>query len=208
VGRFGPYVKWGEDFISLPKGTDLSQVDLKAAIKVIQEKQVADAPVGQFQNKPITKGTGRFGPYLKWDGLFINVSKKYNFQKLSDAEMKELIEAKIKKEENRYIQRWPEEKINLENGRWGPLIKYGKKVISVPKKADNTRYTPEEAAAFTLEEVKSFIQAAIPDAFKSKKQTKAPARKPAAKKTAPAKAATQSSTKKPAAKATSKKKKK
>lgn len=207
VGRFGPYVKWGEDFISLPKGTDLSQVDLTAAIKVIQDKQKADAPVGEFQQKPITKGTGRFGPYLKWDGLFINVPKKYIFQKLSAAEMHELIEAKIKKEENRYIQRWPEEKINLENGRWGPLIKYGKKVIPVPKKADNNRYSAEEAAAFTLEEVKSFIEAAIPGAFKSKQKTKSPAKKSAATKTASVKTASKSTSKKSAKKATPKKRK-
>ena len=186
VGRFGPYVKWGDDFISLPKGTDLSTVDLKRAVDVIKEKQKADAPVGQFKQKPITKGTGRFGPYLKWDGLFINVPKKYDFQRISQQEMTELIEAKIQKEENRFIQRWPEEKISLENGRWGPLIKYGKKMISLPRKADNSRYTPEEAAAFSLDDVKSFIQAVVPDAFKSKKTAKTSAKKPAKKKATPA----------------------
>lgn len=200
VGRFGPYVKWGEDFISLPKGTDLATVDLTRAIEVIKEKQKADAPVGQFKQKPITKGTGRFGPYLKWDGLFINVPKKYDFQRISQQEMTELIEAKIQKEQNRFIQRWSDEKIALENGRWGPLIKYGKKVISLPRKADNTRYTPEEAAAFTLDEVKSFIQAVVPDAFKSRKAAKAPTKKTATKKATPA-------TKKAAKKSASKKKK-
>ncbi|MFM7672730.1 MAG: type I DNA topoisomerase [Bacteroidota bacterium] len=184
VGRFGPYVKWGEDFISLPKGTDLSLVGLKQAITVIQEKQKADAPVGQFQSKPITKGTGRFGPYLKWDGLFINVPKKYDFQRISQAEMTELIEAKVKKEENRYIQRWPDEKIALENGRWGPLIKFGKKMINLPRKADNSRYSPEEAASFSLDEIKGFIQAVVPDAFKGKKTAKSAAKKSPAKKTA------------------------
>ena len=100
VGRFGPYVKWGDDFISLPKGTDLGTIDLNKAIEQIKAKQKADAPVGTFQNKPITKGTGRFGPFIKWDGIFINVSRKYDFANLSAADMKELIEAKIKKEEN------------------------------------------------------------------------------------------------------------
>ena len=207
VGRFGPYVKWGEDFISLPKGTDLSLVDLKQAVQVIREKQIADAPVGQYQSKPITKGTGRFGPYLKWDGMFINVPKKYDFQRISQAEMNELIEAKIKKEENRYIQRWPEEKIMLENGRWGPIIKYGKKMISLPKKADETRYTPEEAAAFTLDEVKAFIQAVVPDAFKSKKTAKATTKKSAVKKSAKAVSPTKKTVKKAAKKSAPKKKK-
>ncbi len=46
VGRFGPYVKWGEEFISLPKGTDLGTVSLEKAIQTIKAKQIADAPVG------------------------------------------------------------------------------------------------------------------------------------------------------------------
>jgi DNA topoisomerase-1 len=207
VGRFGPYVKWGEDFISLPKGTDLSLVDLKQAVNVIREKQKADAPVGQFQSKAITKGTGRFGPYLKWDGMFINVPKKYDFQRISQADMNELIEAKIKKEENRYIQRWPEEKITLENGRWGPLIKYGKKMISLPKKADETRYTPQEAANFSLDEVKAFIQAVVPDAFKGKKAAKTAVKKSATKKTAKPSSTPKKSVKKAVKKAAPKKKK-
>lgn len=208
VGRFGPYVKWGEDFISLPKGTDLSTVDLDRAIEVIQEKQIADAPVGKYQDKPITKGTGRFGPYLKWDGMFINVPKKYDFQRISQAEMNELIDAKIQKEENRYIHRWPEEKITVENGRWGPLIKYGKKMINIPRKADNSRYSPEEAAAFTLDDIKGFIQTVVPDAFKAKGGKKSAPKKSAAPKTVTKKAVKKSATPKKAAKKAAPKKNK
>ena len=43
--------------------------------------------------------------------------------------MNELIEAKVKKESNRYIQQWPDEKISIENGRWGPFIRFGKKML-------------------------------------------------------------------------------
>ncbi|MBL0334464.1 MAG: type I DNA topoisomerase [Chitinophagaceae bacterium] len=179
VGRFGPYVKWGEEFISIPRGTDLQTVDLAKAITFIEAKKIADAPVGHFQEKPIIKGKGRFGPYIKWDGMFINVPRKYNFDHLTQADMNELVEAKIKKEANRYIQRWPDDKITLENGRWGPFLRYGKKMIKVPKKADDTRYTPEEAAAFTLDQVKQFIELEIPGAF-TKKVRKAPAKKKAA----------------------------
>ncbi|MEO6611339.1 MAG: type I DNA topoisomerase [Chitinophagaceae bacterium] len=187
VGRFGPYVKWGEEFISLPKGTDLGTVDLETAIKHIKQKQIADAPVGTYDGKPITKGKGRFGPYIKFDGMFINVPRRYNFDQLSQAEMDELIAAKVKKEENRYIQRWPEEKIAIENARWGPIIKYGKKIIRLPRKADEGKYSADDAAAFTLEDVKKFIEIEVPGAFtKKQKKTaakkKAPPKKKAAKK--------------------------
>jgi len=182
VGRFGPYVKWGDDFISLPKGTDLGKVDREKAIHYIKEKQKADAPVGFYNEKPITKGKGRFGPYIKWDGMFINVPRRYNFDFLSQEEMNELIDAKLKKEANRYIQRWADEKISVENARWGPIIKYGKKIIRLPKKEDETKYTADEAAAFTLEQVKQFIEVEVPGAF-TKKEKKATAQK-TAKKTA------------------------
>lgn len=188
VGRFGPYVKWGDDFISLPKGTDLGTVDFTKAVEYIKAKQKADAPVGTFQDKPITKGSGRFGPFIKWDGIFINVPRKYDFANLSDSDMKELIEAKIKKEANRYIHRWPEEKIALENGRWGPMIRFGKKMIYLPKKEDGSRVTVTEASAMTLENIKEIIETQFPGSFSkkkaaaSKKSASKPTKKKAAKK--------------------------
>ncbi|MEQ1605995.1 MAG: type I DNA topoisomerase [Pyrinomonadaceae bacterium] len=182
IGRFGPYVKWGDEFVSIPRGTDLNTVDTEKAISYIKAKQVADAPVGEYDGKPITKGTGRFGPFIKWDGLFINIPRRYDLANLTQAEMNELIEAKVSKEANRYIQRWESEKISLENARWGPVIKFGKKIISIPKKVDGTRSTAEEAAALTLEQVKKLIEAEVPDAFA--KKTRAPAKKAPPKRTA------------------------
>jgi len=185
VGRFGPYVKWGEEYISIPKGTDLSLVDVNRAIQLIQEKQKADAPVGMYDDKPITRGKGRFGPYIKWDGMFINVPKRYNFDALTKADMDELINAKVKKEANRYIHRWPEEKIALENGRWGPFIKFNKKALKLDLKPDGTKYTAEEAATIPLEEIKKMIGMQVPNAFGKKK--KASKKKTAAKKDVPKK---------------------
>jgi DNA topoisomerase-1 len=179
IGRFGPYVKWGDEFVSIPRGTDLATVDTEKAIEFIKAKQVADAPVGEYDAKPITKGTGRFGPFIKWDGLYINVPRRYDFANLTQADMNELIEAKVSKEANRYIQRWEDEKISIENARWGPVIKFGKKIISLPKKANGTRSTAEDAAGLTLEQVKKLIEAELPDAFA--KKTRLPAKKAPAK---------------------------
>jgi len=67
------------------------------------------------------------------------------------------------------------------------------------KKADDTRYSPEEAAAFTIEDVKGFIEKEIPGAFS--KKSKGGAKKSAAKKTATKKApAKKAAVKKKAAK--------
>lgn len=183
-GRYGPYVKYGESFVSLHKGEDPLETTFERAVELIEEKKKADAPVMQFKDLPVTKGKGRFGPFLKWGDLFINVPKKYNFDTISNAEMKELIEAKIEKEANRYIQNWPKEKIAVENGRWGPFIRFGKKSVKLGKKADGNKYTNEDAAQLTLEEVKQMIEIEIPGAFKKAGAAKKAApRKTAAKKT-------------------------
>ncbi len=182
MGRFGPYVKWGEDFISLPKGEDPLEVDMERAIELIEQKKEADAPIAMYDSKPVTKGKGRFGPYIKWNDMFINVPRRYNFDELSDADIKELVEAKIKKEANRYIQQWPDEKIAIENGRWGPFIRFGKKMLKLGKKADDAKYTVEELTSISLEDVKKIIETQMPDAFMKKA-----AKKAAGKKTAPKK---------------------
>ena len=187
IGRFGPYVKWGDDFISIPRSEDPFSVDMERALQLIREKQAADAPVAHYDGKPVTKGKGRFGPFIKWNELFINVPRRYNFDQLSQNDIDELIHAKIDKEANRYIQQWPDEKIALENGRWGAFIRFGKKMVKLGRKESGEKYTPEEVAQLPLETIKKMIEAELPGAFE-KPAKKTAAKKTAAKKTAARKA--------------------
>jgi DNA topoisomerase-1 len=186
MGRFGPYVKFGEEFISLPRGEDPLEVDMERAIELIEQKKEADAPIAMFDGKRVTRGKGRFGPYIKWNDMFINVPKRYDYDALSQKDVNELVEAKIKKEANRFVQQWPDEKISIENGRWGPFIRFGKKMLKLGKKPDDTKYTAEELSSVSLDDVKKMIEAQMPDAFMKK----------AAKKAAPKKAAPKKATKK------------
>ena len=172
VGRFGPYVKWGEAFISLPKGENPLSVDYDRAVAIIEEKKKADAPVASYKGEPVTKGVGRFGPYLKYQDIYINVTKKYDFENLSQKDVEELIEAKLDKEANRYIRQWEEEKISIENGRWGPFIKFKKANFKIPKKQDDTKYTPEELKDISLDQVKKWILEQDKTAFAEKKTAK------------------------------------
>jgi DNA topoisomerase-1 len=190
IGRFGPYVKWGEQFISMPKGEEPTDVDLARAVEIIEAKQTEDAPIGYFNEKPITKGKGRFGPFIKWNELFINIPRAYQFDTITEKECYELIEKKIEKEANRYIREWPEEKISIENGRWGPFIRHGKKMLKVIGKGANGKLNAEELAVMELEEIKKMIIEQDPKAF----DKKAPAKKAATKKAAPKKAAPKKST--------------
>ncbi|GAA4814171.1 type I DNA topoisomerase [Litoribaculum gwangyangense] len=151
-GRFGPYVKFGDSFVSLPKGVDPMSVELEDAVVLIKEKQKADAPIYMYQNLPVQKGKGRFGPFIKWNNMFINVSKKYDWDNLSDDDIVELIEDKLQKEKDKVVHNWKDEGIRIEKARWGRhnIIK-GKTKIELAKTVDVSK--------MTLENVKALIEA-------------------------------------------------
>jgi DNA topoisomerase-1 len=172
-GRFGPYVRFGKQFISLPKGEDPLDVTMERAQELINEKAQADAPIANYKNEPVQKGVGRFGPFLKWNGIFINVSKKYNFDNLSQADIAELIEEKLQKNIDKVVHNWKEEGILVEKARWGKsVITKGKIKIELNKDID--------ASQLTLEQVKEMIAAKTPEKKSTTKKTttkKTPAKK-------------------------------
>lgn len=154
-GRFGPYVKFGKQYISLPKGVSPTDVTMEMAQEYINEKAKADAPIATYQSLPVQKGVGRFGPFIKWNNIFINVSKKYNFDNLSQEDIKELIEEKLQKDIDKVIHDWKEEGIRIEKARWGKsVILKGKQKIELNKDVD--------ASKLTLEEVKKIIESKQP----------------------------------------------
>ena len=163
-GRFGPYVRFGSMFVSLPKGENPMEVDLDRAIELIKAKQKADAPIAEYENLPVQKGVGRFGPFIKWNGMFINVNKKYDFDNLTFDDIVELIETKKQKEIDKVIHNWEAEGIRVEKARWGRFnIIKGKIKIELPKTT--------KADKLTLEEVKSIIEKKAPKKKTTKKKT-------------------------------------
>lgn len=161
-GRFGPYVKFGDMFVSLPNGMDPMSVELDDAIQLIKQKQKADAPIYMYKNLPVVKGKGRFGPFIKWNDMFINVSKKYDWDNLSDGDITELIEDKIQKEKDKLIHDWKGEGIKVEKARWGRhTVTKGKTKIELDKSVDVSK--------MTLEEALSLIQSKAPKKKTAKK---------------------------------------
>jgi len=147
-GRFGPYVRYGKKFISLPAGMEALSVELEDAIQLIKEKQQADAPIYKYKGLPVVKGKGRFGPFIKWNNTFINVSKKYDWDNLSDNDIITLIEDKIQKEKDKLVQNWEDEGIRIEKARWGRhhLIK-GKTKVELANTVDVSKMTLNDAKA-------------------------------------------------------------
>ena len=163
VGRYGPYVRYGKKFVSLDQGESVFDVDLERAQELIDAKEKADAPIAVYEGKEVTKGKGRFGPFIKWDGMFINVNKKYDFDNLSQADIEALIEWKKQKEIEKLVQEWPEEGIKIEKARWGRhTLSQGKIKVELMKDVD--------AKAMTLEEAKALIEQKTPKKKTRKKK--------------------------------------
>ncbi len=178
-GRFGPYVRFGTAFISLPRGENPLDVNLERAQELIDEKAQADAPITTYKGEGVQKGTGRFGPFIKWNGIFINVSKKYNFDNLSQCDIIELIEDKLQKNIDKVLHHWKEEGIIVEKARWGrSVITKGKIKIELSKDIDATK--------LTLDAVQEMIAKKTPakktPVKKATTTKKAVAKKPAGKK--------------------------
>ncbi|MEO6348997.1 MAG: type I DNA topoisomerase [Aquaticitalea sp.] len=154
-GRFGPYVKFGDAFVSLPNGTDPMSMELDDAIQLIKQKQKADAPIYKYKNLPVVKGKGRFGPFIKWNNTFINVSKKYDWDDLSDNDIEELIADKLQKEKDKLIHDWKEEGIKVEKARWGRhTVTKGKTKVELDKSVDVSK--------MTLAKAKEIIESKVP----------------------------------------------
>jgi DNA topoisomerase-1 len=172
-GRFGPYIRFGTMFVSLDKGENPMEVDLPRAEELIVAKQEADAPIYHYEELPVQKGVGRFGPFLKWNAIFINVSKKYDFENLTEDNIIELIEAKKQKEIDKVIHNWEDVGIRVEKARWGRFnVLKGKIKIELPKTTEIEKLSKAEAV--------KMIEAKTPKKKVAKKKT--PAKKAVKKK--------------------------
>ncbi|WP_431165930.1 type I DNA topoisomerase [Tenacibaculum halocynthiae] len=162
-GRFGPYIKFDGKYVSLDKGENPMSVDMDRAIELIEAKRKADAPIGHYEEFPIQKGVGRFGPFIKWNSIFINVNKKYDFDNLTQEDLEELIEDKKRKEREKLIHNFEEVGIRVEKARWGRFnVIKGKIKIELPKTTEIEKLTQEEAV--------KMVEAKTPKKKKAKKK--------------------------------------
>ena len=149
IGRYGPYIKFKKIFISIPEGYNPFTITIEKSIELIKEKREAERPILVYKDNDVTKGKGRFGPYLKWNGTFINVNKRYDFDNLTENDCIELIEEKIKKDKEKILMNWSSDGITIEKGRWGKIyIIKGKKKIPLAKNVDPLKISLDQAKDF------------------------------------------------------------
>ena len=144
-GRFGPYIKYANSFVSIPKNISPFEIDIEMAIDLIKEKEKANMPIHEYKSFPVTKGKGRFGPFIKWNNFFINVNNKFDFENLSKGDIEFLIDDKLKKEKEKVIKFWEAENIKIEKARWGRFkIVHEKGFVELSKDSEPTKLSLDE----------------------------------------------------------------
>ena len=149
IGRYGPYIRHKKVFIPIPEGFNPFTITIEKSIELIKAKMEAQKPILVYKSHDVTKGKGRFGPYLKWNNTFINVNKNYDFDSLTEDECIELIEEKIKKDKEKIIMNWSSEGITIEKGRWNKIyIIKGKKKVPIAKNVDPLKISLNQAKEY------------------------------------------------------------
>jgi len=95
VGRFGPYVRYGDKYVSIRGEDDPYTIELSRALELIEEKKIADANriILDFEDDGIQVLNGRYGPYITDKTKNARVPKDREPKSLTLEECRELLAA-------------------------------------------------------------------------------------------------------------------
>ena len=167
VGRYGPMVQIGtaedeeKQFASLLPNQSITNITLEEALDLFKLPR----KLGEHEGKQVSAAIGRFGPYVRYDKLFVSIKEDEGDDPytITLSRAIELIKAKQEADAKAIIKVWDEEPdMRVLNGRWGPYIKAGKKNVKIPK--------DKVAEELTLEEVREFV-ANAPDRPKRRRKS-------------------------------------
>jgi DNA topoisomerase-1 len=161
MGRYGAYIKFGEEFVTIPKEVDPLEIDLDSAIALIDEKEKqnqARAPrlVGKYDNHDVFVIVGKYGPYIKFNSQNITLEKGLNAATLTLEEAIQQITNVGTK--NILVSFSEDDKVKVVNGRYGAYITNGTDNFKIPK-----GMTPQQ---LTYREVSQIMAQSPPTAKK------------------------------------------
>ena len=92
-GRFGPYIKYGDKNVSLPRGTDPLKVDLDTCVRLIEESanKKSGGIIHEFKESDIQVIDGAYGPYIKCGKSNYRIPKGTDATSLTEEKCKEII---------------------------------------------------------------------------------------------------------------------
>ncbi len=137
IGRFGPLVQIGHPddeekprYASLRPGQMIETITFEEAMELFKLPK----KVGVFEDKEMTVAIGRFGPYVRHNSAFYSLPKDVDVHDVTEESAIEIIQDKRKRDAEKIIKVFDENPdARIENGRWGPFIRFGKQNIKIPK---------------------------------------------------------------------------
>lgn len=175
-GPYGPYIQLGEQDpedkkkkpkrTAIPKGLAPADVDFEKALSLLSlPRDVGEHPE---TGKMITAGIGRYGPYVKHESTFKSIPKDEDVLTIGLNRAVDLLSQASKKSSNEPIKELgtlDKKKVTIHNGRYGPYVKHGKTMASLPK--------DKEPESVTMDEAKALLEKKKEAAAKKKKKKKA-----------------------------------
>ena len=157
IGRFGPVVQIGTaddkekpQFAQLPKEQSMETITLEEALELFKLPR----EVGEYENKPVTIGAGRFGPYVLHDRQYTSLPKGTDPMTITLDEAIALIQEKRQQDSKKHMKFFLEDsKLEILNGRYGPYLVYDGKNYRLPKNLH------EKATELTYDQCMKIIQA-------------------------------------------------
>jgi DNA topoisomerase-1 len=155
MGRFGPFVQIGTKddeekprFAGLRPGQKMDAITLADAMELFKLPRALGATA---HGEEIVANVGRFGPYLKYGARYVSLKEDDPYT-VSHERALEVIRLKQEADAARLILDFPDDGIQVLNGRYGPYVTDKKKNAKVPKE--------REPKSLTLEECRTLLAAA------------------------------------------------
>jgi DNA topoisomerase-1 len=137
-GKYGPYVKRGEDTAGVPQLVTPDELTLEKALELLALPK-GDEPIGIHDGFAVYAKSGRFGPYVQWgdnDNLppglekpkMVSLFKTMNIERISLEDAIRLLS--LPRNLGKHAE--TEEPITAQNGKFGPYIQCGKEARSLP----------------------------------------------------------------------------
>ncbi len=144
IGRFGPYIKLGNDYISLPKSDDPYNITFERVKEILSGPRLPRT-LGTYEGEEVSVQKGRFGPYVRWKTTFAALKKNIDPFAVTLEQAIQLVKDKAKKDAEKIIKVWDEDpRVKVINGRWGPCIQCGKNFFRIPKGKEPAELTLDE----------------------------------------------------------------
>src|SRR5690606_14973785 len=128
-------------FASLRKGQMIETITFEEAMDLLKLPK----KVGEYEDKEMTVAIGRFGPYIRHNSAYYSLPKGVDPLDVTESRALEIIEEKRQEDKDKIIRVFEENlDARIENGTWGPFVRYGKQHLKLPKRTEVDKITYED----------------------------------------------------------------